>query len=360
MTCPAPDDPARKLDPVPDLDALEACKDTLPLDPRSVTTEHAVADLEAVRGALGHERVALVGVSYGTRLALAYLRRHEDRVAAAVLDGVAPPQMVLFEDFAPDAEAALDGRLAACAGDPGCAAAFGDLRARFDRALGDLEAKPRTVRIEHPRTGEAVDVTATRPMVAALVRGLLYAADLVPLLPYTLDQTAAGDLEPLLAQGLVFADDVGDTMADATMLSVVCAEDVPFVDPARAADKARGTFLGTALVDLLIRVCERWPHGAVPGDVKAPVSSDVPVLLLSGQFDPATPPRWAETAATTLSNATQLVVRDAGHGTLTVGCVPDLAADFLADPAAFASRDTSCVEDAPPRPFFVDAGGPLP
>ncbi|RMG96434.1 MAG: alpha/beta hydrolase [Deltaproteobacteria bacterium] len=360
MVCDEPEDPARRLDPVPDFAELARCLEGLPLDPRVVTTEHAVADLERVRMALGHDRIALVGASYGTRMALSYMRRHQDRVAAAVLDGVAPPEMVLFEDFATDAQAALDGRLAACAADEACNEAFGDLAHRFSEALADLARAPRTVRAEHPRTGESFEVEASRRIVAPLVRGLLYATDLAPILPYTLHRLAAGDLDPLLGQGLVFADEVEGSMATAMMLSVVCAEDVPFIEPERARAKSEGTFLGTVLVDLLREVCARWPHGEVPPDVKAPVTSDVPVLLLSGQLDPVTPPRWAELAARGLTRSWHVVVPRAGHGTLVAGCVPDLVGEFLAAPGSFAEVDTSCVESFAPLPFFVDAGGPRP
>ncbi len=360
MVCDEIDDPARRLDPTPDFEALERCRETLPLDPRLVTTEHAVSDLDRVRAALGHERVALVGVSYGTRLALAYLRRHGDRVAVAVLDGVAPPPMVLFEDFAPDAQAALDGRLARCRADAACAAAFGDLGSRVSEALSELAGDPRPLVVQHPRTNEPVTLAWSRRLAASALRGLLYSTDLAPVLPFTLDRLAADDPGPLVAQALVFSDEVEASMAAGMMLSVVCAEDVPFFDPARARAKAEGTFLGTILVEAMAEVCQRWPHAVVSADVKAPVHSEVPVLLLSGELDPVTPPRWAELARKTLPNAIHHVSPGAGHGTLLAACVPDLLVAFLRDPAATDAALAACADPPYEAPFFVDAGGPPP
>ena len=107
-----------------------------------------------------------------------------------------------------------------------------------------------------------------------------------------------------------------------------------------------------AVVDAIARACEAWPHDPAPEGAGAPVSSDVPTLLLSGARDPVTPPRWAELAAETLSRSRHLVVPDAAHGTLHLGCVPDRVARFLDDPSRLGDLDDACVQERVwPAPF---------
>jgi pimeloyl-ACP methyl ester carboxylesterase len=141
--------------------------------------------------------------------------------------------------------------------------------------------------------------------------------------------------------------------------SVVCTEDAPWF-PAELGPDAALPYLGTAVVDGLRAICGAWPAGVIDVDFRQPVVSDRPVLLLSGEHDPITPPAYAERImASGLTNARHIVGRAQGHGLAAVGCVPDLIADFVetADPAA---PDTVCLEREPPMPFFLSFQGPSP
>src|SRR5690606_4668082 len=83
----------------------QQCIGSLPGDVRCYTTSIAVQDLDAVRAALGHARINLYGVSYGTRVAQHYMRRHPERVRSAILDGVVPADLPLGPTIATDAQA---------------------------------------------------------------------------------------------------------------------------------------------------------------------------------------------------------------------------------------------------------------
>ena len=147
-------------------------------------------------------------------------------------------------------------------------------------------------------------------------------------------------------------------MARPLEFSVVCAEDVPFVEDGPAADDA-GRYLGRKVRDRFREVCARWPVAPVPAAWRTPVRSDVPALLLSGEADPVTPPRWAEAAARHLPRALHVVLAGQGHGTLVRGCVPRLVADFL-EAAGGAGLDTACVARVRPAELFLDAQGGAP
>jgi pimeloyl-ACP methyl ester carboxylesterase len=141
--------------------------------------------------------------------------------------------------------------------------------------------------------------------------------------------------------------------------SVTCTEDVPFID----ADSTKGlsdTYLGTAIVDALKLICGRWPSGARDDDFKQPVVSDKPVLLLSGDSDPITPPAYAERVVTGgLTNTKHVIGRNQGHGLVGVGCVPRVLRAFL-EGLAPSELDVSCLDAEPAMPFFLSLLGPAP
>jgi hypothetical protein len=146
-------------------------------------------------------------------------------------------------------------------------------------------------------------------------------------------------------------------------IAIVCSEDFPFMTaaPASATEGDRGTYVGTFQTDSLKLVCPRWPTGQVPSDFKSPVSSKAPVLLLSGEADPVTPPENGELTASQLGKevALHLVARGQGHLVIHRGCIPRLAAEFVAS-GTFAGLDAGCVSEIAPQPFFLGYNGPAP
>lgn len=331
------------------------CLAELDAAPEHYTTPVAMDDLETVRRALGYGRINLWGGSYGTRAALVYLRRHPDSVRAAVLDGVAPVDMRIPLSFAADGQRALNLLLAGCAEDPGCSARFPRLPEMVDELLASLDHDPpRRFRVRHARTGEWEERALRREEVAGILRALLYNPSTSSLTPLMVESALDGDFGPLL----VFADPAsGPQIAPGMFLSVLCAEDLPFVGEGEAEAAAEETVFGGFMVEAMREACRVWPRGELPPGYREAVASDAPVLILSGELDPVTPPRWGEHAAKTLSRSRHLVVPGAAHGTLGSGCAPRLVAEFLdsADPDAL---DASCLEALDRPAFWRSATGP--
>jgi pimeloyl-ACP methyl ester carboxylesterase len=103
-------------------------------------------------------------------------------------------------------------------------------------------------------------------------------------------------------------------------------------------------------------VCAQWPRGAVPTAFYDVPATRTPTLLFSGGIDPATPPRHGARIAAALGPAAQhVVVPNAGHSVLGVGCARDLLYRFIdaADDAAATAVDTSCVKAIPRPGVFV-------
>jgi pimeloyl-ACP methyl ester carboxylesterase len=139
--------------------------------------------------------------------------------------------------------------------------------------------------------------------------------------------------------------------------SVVCAEDVPFAGPEAVENEVESYF--TSALDPLREACAIWPQGDVPPDFHEPVSSDIPVLLLSGEADPVTPPQYAEQAAETLSNSMHLIAPGSSHITMGRGCTPELTAAFI-DSSRLGTLQRGCLENLKPPPFFINFAGPPP
>ena len=311
------------------------------VDVSQYTTAAWVADLEAVRAALGRPQWNLWGGSYGTRVALEYARRHPDRVRSMVLDGVAPPSLKVALGVWLTREQALDALFAACAASPACAAAQPDLAATLAKIAAGLGPTGRDVAVVDPRTGETRTHRLTAEIVAASLHPLVYVPELAALVPALLDRAANGDFAPLYAATLMIGGDLAEQMSGALHYSVTCAEDAPRID-----DADRGRLAGTrvaAFAPKVLAVCDVWPRRRVPADATTPVVTAIPTLLVSGGLDPVTPPAYAEEVAKTLSNHKHVVAAGYGHIVTPHACGPRLVAAFV-DRAGFDTLPSSCLE----------------
>lgn len=353
LDCKDGDNPIRMLD-LFDNSQVEAkvkeCLDGLDADLRHYATSTAVADLDEVLGALGYAKVNLWGGSYGTRVALEFLRRHPERVRTATLDGVAPMGMKLPLSFAADGEAAFDRVVADCEAESACREVYPALRREVSALRARLARQPAQTSITDPVSGRALDVAVTESVFLSGLFRPLYVPAYSSLLPLAISQAAKGDFTPLLAQNLEFTRGVLENFSMGMHLTVVCSEDVSRVAPSDLAVAAR-TFFGLALADNFLRACRLWPKAKIPADYYDPVRSQAPVLVLSGGLDPATPPRYGEEVVTSLPNARLAVAPNLAHGVGGQGCAQGLVEKFVREADA-RSLDVSCLARIP-RPLFV-------
>jgi pimeloyl-ACP methyl ester carboxylesterase len=338
---------------------LAACLKKWDADPAQYTTPAAMQDLDEVRAALGYERINLWGGSYGTRAALVYLRDHAAHARAVVLDGVAPLQLILPLSMARDAQRALDLLFDSCQSDPACNAAFPKQRQRFAELLAELGRAPVKTTVPHPLTGVPTAVTITRDAFVGALRGQLYLPDLAALMPLTIDRALHGDWAPFVAQNAGLEGSFVKGIYLGLLFATTCAEDLPYTDATALMTAAKDSFLGPRLALEWQKVCTVFPKGKATPAFREPVRSDVPVLLLSGELDPVTPPSWAEEAKKTLSNGLAVVMPGVGHGVTPRGCAPRLIARFL-EQGTTTGLDTSCVGKSTRPPFFVSFAGPTP
>jgi pimeloyl-ACP methyl ester carboxylesterase len=283
-------------------------------DLRLYTTERAVEDVDEVRAALGYQRILLWGGSYGTRIAQAYLRAYPTRVAAAVLDGVVPFDFAAPSGYARSLQQSLERVFADCEADPGCHTTFPDPAAAFSRLIARFESGPIQATVRRPDSS-AVTVTMSSGDFGYAVRGILYSSNGARQIPErVLSADRTGDLSWFAQAYWNRAAGFNDSFADGLHFAIFCAEDVPFIAPEEIPSLVAGTFLSRYLIDEYRTVCRDWVQAPVGPGIRKPLEAEAPVLLLSGWFDPVTPPQTGERVAASLPNARHLVIRNEAHG----------------------------------------------
>jgi pimeloyl-ACP methyl ester carboxylesterase len=336
-----------------DAEQLRACRAELErrADLRMYGTPAAVADLEAVRAALGYERVNLVGISYGSRVAQEYLRRHPGRTRSVVMRAVAPVGFNIPLDGALAAQEALDRVVSDCAADAACSAAYPRLAADLDSVFARADRSPAPVLIRDPASGDTVTLQLSRGLLGQTLYTLLLGSSTrqsIPMLVHGAATRGPQALEGVLSQ---IIPAVYGPIPRGMYLSVVCSEDAPRITD-RDADREGRTFMREAAA--IRGSCAGWPRAALPADFHQPVRSDVPVLLVSGGADPATPPAMGERALTYLRNGLHVVVPAASHGPVFPGCAEELVARFVAA-GSHTGLSTECAAEVRWRPFSVPA-----
>lgn len=337
------------------------CLSNAEITTRFVTTSVAVRDIEQVRRHFAYPQLNIYGISYGTRVAQHYLRRYPDRTRAVILDGVAPPGWILGLDMPVDTQRALELMFSRCENSPECHGRFPELVDHFQAVRERLESGPIPVTLSDPLTGDPIETQFTELEFTLLIRLMSYSPPSVSIMPIMIEQAfQTGDYGPLKAYSVRVLRDLSDIIYDGMEKSVICTEDMPFIDRNKL-DRQRlsATFLGTVQLDLLLETCQAWPKGVMDADFHEPVVSSKPVLILSGSADPVTPPANGKRILRTLSNARHIVGEGMGHGIYGTGCMPRLMKEFIESASAF-ELDSSCLTIQQPDPFFMNSVGPAP
>jgi pimeloyl-ACP methyl ester carboxylesterase len=277
-----------------------------------------------------------------------------------ILDGVVPPTLALVPAIAIESQRALERVFARCAADPGCNGRFPALMEQFAKLDAALRRGPANVVLADPVTGESRRVAVTRAHLVTMARMLVYSPWTSSILPLLVHEAATnGNYAPLAAQAEMLGDDLENMIAMGMHNSVVCAEDAPRFAAAVDRKALETTAIGTLMVDGMQAICEVWPRGAVDADFAEPLDSAVPALLLSGEFDPATPAAYGAMAAKGFRNGLHVVVAGQGHGQARLPCVQRLLRQFI-DAGTAQGLDTACVGKIQPVPFFLTFSGSAP
>ena len=319
------------------LDKVTACRDKLAkrADLTQYTTSRIVDDVEAVRKKLGYQQIDLYGTSYGTRVAIEYMRRYPSRVRAAILDGVVPPSLHTAETFAADAQSSLDRVLNLCLADANCGGIFGHLRADYETLMtatkngADLTLQGQRVHINRGLFGE-------------VLRNFLYSREVYVKLPQVINNSARGNWNLFGETALNYARGIRGVDVG-LFLSVGCTEDIPSMDIVKARQSAKDTFLGVYRINQQYEACKVWPHGSAVDNatIHQPLVSSIPTLLISGELDPATPPRFGDEVAKGLESSLHAIIQYGSHSGDTGGCQEKVMSKFVRE-GSVAVLDHGC------------------
>jgi len=344
-----------------DLDLIrsetEKCLAELDGDPRFYTTTIAMGDYNRVRMAMGYGKINIMGVSYGTRAAQVYLREFPDTVRTVTLDSVVPMQLALGQEHAPMLDRSVAAVFADCASDDTCNTLYPGHADELNALFMQLRNRPRDITIINPVSGKPQAMRLTADTLAVAIRFLSYSSETQALIPLLVHEAlTTGNLSRMASQAILVMAGLNEMLARGMELSVLCAEDYPFVD--LRADYSN-TLMGNLFLEIIDLQCRVWPHTEVPNGFHDPVVSDVPVLLMSGERDPVTPPAYAARTAETFSNSLNLVARGQSHSVMKNICLRDITTEFI-EKGSISGLDTRCVDKIQPAPFFTSLLGPDP
>jgi len=338
------------------LQYIQTCLDDLEHDPKYFGVDAAQRDYLEVINALGYDQVNLYGVSYGTRTASWLMREAPTLIRSAILDGVLPPEMQLFEQSPKGAEQALQALFTACGVDAACNQAFPNLATRFADWVTALRDAPMRFTVRNPVTFEMESVNFDYVSFVQAVRGILYSTGRSASLPHALDQLFDGNAGPFSALSAAGAA-LTDTMALGSTLSILCGDEIYGADEAAIAKAGATSFTDDSYYQFWKSACQVWPYTKGREINKEPLNSDVPTLLLSGAVDPVTPYQNGDAWTETLSNVRHLIVPATGHNTAYVGCMPDILAEFV-DTLDSASLKAECLQTTSRHAFVTGVMGP--
>ncbi len=334
-----------------ELDALLACRQDLSefADPSDYHSAANAADVNDLRLALGYDKVNLWSVSYGTHLALDVMRDFPEGLRSVVLDSPVPPDANSYVEGAPNADRALRELFDGCAADAACADAYPDLEAVLWETVDALNESPASIEVVNPLTGETYDALLDGDSLTGLMIHFLYQTSMLPRLPQIIYAANGGDYFWVARLvGLLLATQ--ELISDGMHYSVKCHDEAPFASleehlaVLEEYPRLAPVFLYSNIGEQGFRVCEGWDAGRAPPIEDEPVFSELPTLVMSGEYDPVSPPATGERVASTLPNSFAYTYPGVGHGASTVaGCPQDMMIDFFLDPTV--RPDDDCLDE---------------
>lgn len=343
--------------------AISACRERLEADfgvnTAAYTTVASAMDVADLAEALDYDTINLYGISYGTQLAQVVMRDYPDLVRAVALDGILPVESNFFNDLNRNTALALDELFTNCAASPDCNASHPDLETTFYDTLTALAETPQLVTITNPLNDEAIDLQVNGAVFHDGIYSMLRIPQFIPRIPQLINQAANGDiaaLEFIAEMTLIVA---GDTDTGAVSFSIMCHEEVYATTPAQL-EADQNIVPGLAILDEIgvsdgeemFPICDAW--GAAPFDplTTEPIVSDIPTLLMGGQFDPTTPPELNAVLAENLTQFYNYEFPGMGHlPSLSAVCPVAIIGEFLNDPTT--EPDASCIETMRARFEFI-------
>lgn len=320
-------------------------------------------DLEDLRIALHIARWNVYGISYGTDLALTYMRQHPGGIRSVAIDGVFPPSLAGGAAAWTSAGEGINAVFKACRDQAPCRKRYGDIGATFRRLVIQYEASPKTVKVEVPGSSGKVNVKISGGMLVhwAVSPGTHVAAK-VPAAIYAL---AHGNPTPIASTWAALRLDTGGigVFSNGLFYGVSCGEWVPYETEQSVVAAGRRAFpmfpvsiLRNANLPFMRENCRDWNVPAVSPLVRTATRSDLPTLVINAQYDAQTAASFGAYVAKTLPNSTVVTIPNVAHvafgspSTAANECAYAITRSFF---DVLNKADTSCVGRVPATSFVI-------
>ncbi len=268
------------------------------IDLQGYVIPQVVEDMESARKQLGYEKINLLSQSYGTRVAQIYANMYSDILLRSAMIGVNPPGHFLWSPDVVDSQV-LD---------------YSNLwKNQMGENAPDLAASMKTVNTNMPTHWLFLPINPGKVKIISFM--FLYHRTTAPLVFEAYLSAAKGDPSGLALLSLAFDLMVPNIMTWGELFAIGCSADYEPGRDYRNTLTSPGAILGSPL-SLLIwgSAAENWPSFLINERFRQINPSDVETLLINGNFDFATPARFAETELLpALSHAQSIVLKDMGH-----------------------------------------------
>ncbi len=329
------------------LQAAQDCRDRLTrqgIDLSAYNSLQNAADIDSLRHALGYEKINFYGVSYGTLLGLHFAKLYPDSLQSLILDAVVPPQTNFLLNAGQSMTRSFNELFQACAADADCSRYYPDLEQVFYGVLQQLDANPASVLVLDSETGKVYEALIDGDLFLSTIFQLLYPTELISFLPKIIFDASQGNFD-FLSNAILPLILFDQTISDGMYFSVICAEDADYTSADISTSDLPKPIAAAENRDLatFLKLCKLWNVAPLDSTIDDPVSSPVPTLLLSGGFDPITPPKFAAQVGDTLPNSYSVFFPAGGHGQAFGGsCQDQIMQAFLENP--HQAPDTSCIQ----------------
>jgi pimeloyl-ACP methyl ester carboxylesterase len=286
---------------------IEYWRDVQRVDLTGYNTNESADDLDDLRKALGAKQISLWAISYGTHLALTTIRRHPQSIHRAILAGTEGPDHTY--KLPSNVQKHLVDLAALIKSDPELGKEIPDFLGLMKSVFDRLDAQPQTVEVTDPRTKQKVKVIVTKFVLQYIIANNI-GTTVTANFPALVYRASKGDFTN---PAQVWLNTSRQELGSAMSFMMDCASGQTSARREQIAREAKETLLEDISNFPFPEICEEWKAPDLGDQFRSPVTSNVPVLFISGTLDARTPVSNAEEYRTGFANSTHIIIEGAVH-----------------------------------------------
>lgn len=318
--------------------AAKACRERLiekNIDLNGYNTNEIAADINDLVKTLQIKKYNLLTISYSTKIAQVLMRDYPERIRSVVMDSTLPLEVSFDEESVTNLLYSVNKLLDDCEKNTNCNKAFPNIKKRFLNYLIEKTNKPLVVKVKNPNK-DFMETFYLKGKDLITVFSEASTAD-VSNIPFEINKLLNNDLTSVKKQLSYLFEKPGNGSGKGMRLSVWCAEEYPFVSQLKVKEETNKYAIvkGLSPAVFTAEVCNIWGVKKVNDIENKPIISNIPILLINGEYDETTPTKWATSMQQNLKNSFQLVFIGWKH-TVTTNwnnqCAMQAANDFFNNP----------------------------